>query len=372
MVDNLDEVPPEIRTLLEELDISLEPLTPERGVERFLQNEKNEIAEKTVQEHRGKLNFFLEYAEMHEIDDLNDLAGRDIDGYRMWRREESSDKVDTLSNKTMQDEMYLFRKFLKYLESIEAVKPDLSQKVDIPELSNGDGVRDLELPPERARNILEHLRRYEYASREHVVWLLHCHTGRRPGGLYSLDLQDVNLQTSDPYFEFQHREGETPLKNGVYSEEQISVPERVAEPIVDYVENRRKDVVDEYGRDPLLTTSHGRLSTNAMRMYFYKWTRPCKISGECPHDRDIDGCNAAQLNDKASKCPSSTPPYAARHGYLTQMRRAGLPVALVSQRCDVSEEVLKKHYDERSTEEKRELRREMLEKVRDQEESYIS
>lgn len=108
-----------------------------------------------------------------------------------------------------------------------------------------------------------------------------------------------------------------------------------------------------------------------MRRYFYKWARPWVITGECPHDRSQDECEAMGSLNNASKCPSSLPPYATRHGYFTEMRRKGYPLELLSERGDVSREILEKHYDERTEDEKRELRRELLAKIETQGRAYV-
>lgn len=354
--------PEELRWIAEHREASLEPLEPKVGVERFA-NSKTNITENTRNEYRRKLRFFLKYCELNEIENLNALSGRDIDGYRTWRREESSDQVDGLSPKTMRDEMYLFGDLVGYLESIEAVEDDLAEKVTIPDVSAEDEVRDIELPAERANRILNHLGKYQYASREHVVWLLHCEIGRRPGGMQSLDLDDYHPNGDDSYLAFRHRPTETRLKNAKNSEEDVSIHESVCEVLDDYIESSREDVVSDGGRRPLLTSKYGRLSKSSMRKYMYKWSRPCEISGECPHGRDIDECVAAGTSESASKCPSSCASYAIRHGYLTEMRRQRVPKALLSDRCDVSEEILEKHYDERSVEERREVRRDILNEI---------
>jgi len=45
------------------------------------------------------------------------------------------------------------------------------------------------------------------------------------------------------------------------------------------------------------------------------------------------------------------------------MRRKGVSKEVLSERCDVSEEILEQVYDERSVEEKRELRRQILQEA---------
>ncbi|EMA39167.1 tyrosine-type recombinase/integrase [Halobiforma nitratireducens] len=364
--DRPDRTLDELRQLLQDRAPSLQPLAPAAGVDRYVTRRESEITPKTVDEYRRKLDYFLEFCEMQGIDDLNAFDGRLVDDYRVWRRDHASDAVDTLGAKTMRDEMYLFRSFLRYLESIEAVRPGLADRVVVPELGDRDGVRDVEIAPEQVAAILEYLNTHRYADREHVVWLLHCRTGRRPGAIQSLDVPDVHLE-AEPYLTFRHRPGEgSRLKNGTKGEGDIAIMDAVAAVLEDYIEHHREPVTDEYGREPLLTSAQGRLSKSVMRRYFYKWSRPCAYTNECPHGEVIEACPAAQSMDAASKCPSSHASYATRHGHITQLRRLGVPKSVISDRCDVSEEIIDKHYDERTAEDRRQLQRDLFEQLHEQ------
>lgn len=360
MTSSLDEIHDTLNNLVEAAEVSLKPMSPKQGVERYLKHRQEEISENTLKEYRRKLDFFLEYCEAEGIHDLNQMDGRKIDGYETWRRYESSDCVDVLGQKTMRDDMYLMKSFFTYQEKIDSVTPGLQHKVKIPTLSDGDGVRNDELSAERNQRILAHLAKYEYATVDHIVWALHWYTGRRPGGIHSLDLKDVHTDTSDPYLEFRHRGGTTSLKKGERGEGSVNLPEVAAELFEDYKQNRRYDVLDKDGRQPFLTSKQGRLSKPYMRKLFYKWTRPCKVGKDCPHNQDMQTCAAAQTLDKASTCESAKSPITDRHGHITELLRLGVPIAIISERCDVSEEVIEKHYDERSEEECRQHRRDIL------------
>jgi integrase len=370
MVDFDDVSEEQFQELLRNVDIldPLDPLTPEEGVQRYLES-KTDISESSKKDNERSLSNFLDYCEKEGIENLNDLTERHVDEYKLWRKSESSDYVDELAPKTMQDEMFLFRAFLIYLESIVAVKSGLADAVQIPSLDDGDGVRDYDLENETVEEILEYLEKYAYASKAHVVWILCCRTGRRPGGLYSLDVDDVYLDVEEPYISFNHRE-QTELKNNSKSEKEVNITEEVTTVLRDYIADVRPDVVDG-DRAPLIASSDGRLSISTMRKYFYKFTRPCAIGNPCPHNRNPDTCEAANNMDTASKCPSAAPPYATRHGHITTLRRQGVPIEIISDRCDVSPEIIKKHYDERSEKEKRERRRKILDGVRDDAEGYL-
>ena len=129
--------------------------------------------------------------------------------------------------------------------------------------------------------------------------------------------------------------------------------------IEDYLEFNRIQATDEYGREPLISSAHGRLSESMIRETVYRWTRPC-LHTECPHERDPDTCEA-MTSFKASTCPSSRSPHGVRRGALTRMLREGTPEQVVSDRSDVSGDVLEQHYDQRTERERMQLRREFLE-----------
>lgn len=133
------------------------------------------------------------------------------------------------------------------------------------------------------------------------------------------------------------------------------------ETIEAYIENNRIDVVDAFGREPLLTSDSGRVSRATVRRDFYKLTRPCEYSNECPHSRDISEC-AATKSTNASQCPSSYTPHPLRRWSIMHQLDEGIPKELLSDRVDVSVPILDKHYDQRSKERKSERRLEELQR----------
>jgi len=365
--ENLKE---QAQILLEEFQqASLEPMSPADGVDRYIEARKSELAEGTLDDYERSLQKFLTWCENEGITDLNSLSSRDIDDYRIWCREESSDEVNQLAPKTMRDQMYLLKSLLEYLSSVDAVEPGLPDTVQVPGLDPNDGVKDRFIEPERVNDILSHLETYEYATTAHAVWVLACNTGRRPGGLRSLDLSDIHLDGKEPYIEFNHDE-DLRLKNEQKSESEVNLPPDAAAVIADYIETVRTDITVN-GRQPLLTTAQGRISTSTIRRHFYDYTRPCQVGKDCPHDKDPETCRAATDIHEASKCPSSEPPYSSRHGHITALLKAGCPPKVVSRRCDVSTDVIEKHYDERSKAEKRESRREVLDNLDEDTGGYL-
>ncbi len=360
----VDELSPELKQfgshiveqVVEEMGPSLEPKTPREAVDKYF--EQRTLKPGTEDTQSSSLGFFVRWCDAKGIDNMNDLTGDDLADYRVWRREESSDRVETLSPKTEESQQKITRKFMEYCESFNAVRPGLHEYVLVPTLDKDDEVRDEILNSETAKEILAWLRKYEYGGIQHVVWLLLAACGARTGGIHSLDLDDYVHDDDGAYLKFRHRpESGTSLKNGKEGNRNVDVSESVSEVLDDYIKDNRKDRTDGFGREPLLTTSHGRLAKSTIRNYVYAWTRPCAIGRECPYGRNPDDCDAARRNNWAFKCPDSLSCHPVRKGYITAELKAGVPKVILSERCDVSEDVLDKHYDFRTQAEKMEARR---------------
>lgn len=337
----------------------LDPIPPERAVEMHLEKMKEDLAEWTQTTHRSELRPFVEWCrEEGGIDNMNEISGRDLYEYRIWRREGgySKSKVDELAKKTLHSNLSTLRSFLKFCGQIEAVPSDLFEKVPLVKLSRSDEVSDSFLDPARAPDILDYLSRYEYASRDHVLWSLIWHTGARLGAARGIDLRDLELDGNQPSVEFVHRpETGTPLKNDERSERVNRISQRVAQILQDYIDGPRVETTDDHGRSPLVTTDAGRVSAGTVRKAFYRWTRPCFIGKECPHDEDPETCEFTAFR-KVSGCPSARSPHDARKARVTKYRNDGVPRGVVSDQLNASEDVLDKHYDRASEREKADRR----------------
>ena len=157
----------------------------------------------------------------------------------------------------------------------------------------------------------------------------------------------------------------TPLKNGTDGERIINISPALVDCLDAYVGHNRHDVTDEFGREPLFTTSAGRVSTTTVRRDFYKLSRPCEYDPDCPHGRIVAECEATR-NAEAASCPSSFSTHPLRKWAIMTQLDEGVPKELLSDRVDVSVPILDKHYDQRSEERKSRRRREVLEANMDQ------
>jgi len=329
----------------------LDPLDPDKGVQLFLRHREPSVRESTLQNARTRLRYFLEWCEERGIENLNDLTGRHLADFVSWRR-------DDIASITLQKQLSTLRVALRFWSDIEAVEDGLAEKVHAPELPDGAESRDVHIDAERAKDILSHLDRYDFASRRHVVMLLLWRTGMRRGAIRSIDVDD--LRPDDHALVLEHRpETGTKLKNGADGERWVYLGPRWFQPVEEYVEENRRAVTDDYGRRPLLTTRYGRPAATTIYDWVHRATQPCEY-GECPHDRDPDDCEARGASGMPSKCPSSHSPHAIRRGAITHHLNDDVPPETVSERMDVSLDVLYEHYDARTPREKMEVRRKNL------------
>ncbi|PHQ47270.1 integrase, partial [Halorubrum sp. C3] len=256
----------------------LEDLNPSTGVQMYLNDRHGEVSEATHQSHGYRLERFLEWCDDEGIENLNDLTGRDIQTFKLHRKQEG------LAPATLKSQMDTLRVFLRFCASIDGVHDELPESVNSPSLSDDDKRGTDILRAEAAEKILAHRSKYDYASRKHVEIRVLWATGMRMGAARSIDLRDLHLDNR--YIELHHRpDSETPLKNNLRGERQIALDPQTTNVIRDYVDENRVDSSDDYGRNPLLTTKFGRASDNSVRAWSYQMTRPCQYGMDCPHGR---------------------------------------------------------------------------------------
>jgi hypothetical protein len=190
------------------------------------------------------------------------------------------------------------------------------------------------------------------------------HTGCRISGAISLDLEDFDRNLHDDnILRFRNRKKSgTPLKNNNSSERDVTVSDNLAEVLQDYLTSRRDPTTEDSGREPLFTVPGSGSRMYRQRAYknVVAVTRPCVVSRKCPHNQEIENCEAAQRKPKAPSCPSSVANHAVRKGSITNHINEGWPKEALSERVDVGVDVLEKHYDFRTNEKQRQNRRQYL------------
>lgn len=333
------------------------PISVKDAVEIHLEHREGEVTSETLQSTEYRLGHFIRWCKHEDVGKPSELGPQDMHRYRVWRRRDGN--LAPASEKTQMDTL---RVFIRWCETMQFVDPDLHTAVLSPSLSSSDKRRNDIVDSEKAEAILEHLEKYHYASRDHVLFLLAWHTAMRTSALRALDVEDFFPENK--YVEVVNRpETGTRLKNGDNGERYIALASHVCMVIKDYVGNTRSPETDEYGRKALLSTKRsGRISKNTIRSSIYRSTRPCWYTDHCPHDKEPDSCRAVG-NSYAYECPSSTAAHSVRRGSITHMLRNDTPEQVVADRANVSEDVLDAHYDKRTGKEKMEQRREFLRNI---------
>lgn len=324
----------------------LEALEPSTAQQLFLDHKETSCAEATVQNYRYRTNAFVEWCETEGIDNLNDLSGRDIQQYRLWRKDDGD-----LNKVTLRMQMSTIRVFLKWAGRIEAVPENLYDKVMVPRVRPEERQRDETLDAETAQKILDHLVKYQYASLGHALLSILWETGIRIGAAVSLDVESIDFDNGHIQLEHRPEEG-TPLKNGQSGERLIAITAALEELLADYIQDRRHEITDDYGREPLFTSRQGRMCDSSLRRTVYRITAPCFRDEHCP---DCKNANP--------KCPESLSPHDIRRGSITHFLSNDVPVNIISDRMNVSRKILKQHYDQRSAEVKLEQRRGYLDNL---------
>ena len=353
----------------------LSPITPRDAVERFIERRQSDSTEQTLRTYHDRLMRFVRWLEHEDILNLNVVGGRDLQEYLAYRQQ-------TCNRTTLNNEFGTLKKFFEFLVAIEATEPAMPDRVQLlkPTASADDQTNVEKLPPERAREILEYLERFEYAGRRHVTMLLMWRFAFRLGDLRAIDVEDCSFdgeidkerrrmigertenvpEEIGPHLYMIHRpESGTPLKNKSKSERIVSLTDDEVRVLQDYIDKKRTEQIDENGRRPLLTSTHGRPTNTCVRRWMYRLTQPCLV-GPCPHDKDPETCEYREHGHE-SGCPSVKSPHKVRTGAISNMRECGISPEDVSERVDATPETIRQHYDFSDELQRLENRRERFE-----------
>jgi len=254
--------------------MSLEPIDPETAIKLYLTDKENDLAEASLEAHEYRLNHLVRWCDEQDITNFNTLTGRQLHEYRLWRRKEGD--LSKVAEKTQMGTVHVF---IRWLESIDGVEQDLSEKVLSLSITPDENSRDVMLDTERATEVLSYLERYEYATIDHVAIALMWHTMMRVGAVHALDIKDYDAE--EQFLEVRHRpDTGTPIKNKGGGERLVALSDQVCSLIDDWLDNQRPEVTDEHDRRPLLPSRQGRAKKATLRDYVYRWSRPCAIGNE--------------------------------------------------------------------------------------------
>ena len=89
----------------------LEPLAPETAKEMYHREREGEVAERTLQAHHYRLVHFIRWCDENDLDNLNELSGRALHEYRLWRKDDGDLKAVSLRT-----QLQTLRVFIKFCE----------------------------------------------------------------------------------------------------------------------------------------------------------------------------------------------------------------------------------------------------------------
>lgn len=320
----------------------------------FIGHKENTQKESTARAYEFPTKNFAAHCEDHGVTVTGNITQRLVTTWLDKRQKEV--KPITVKNNAKH-----IRVFLKWLGSRDLCDWDIHEKIEIPNVPDQGDVNQDVLRVELAEQSLEFLETYHYGSVYHALFLTMWRTGCRISGALALDLDDFDTHAyEDSVLQFRNRkETGTPLKNGHNGERDVTIDDDLSQVLNDYINGRREDI-EENDREPLFTVPSGRMYRQRAYKNIVAFTRPCVSGEECPHNRTIDDCEAAQDKEQAPSCPSSASLHPVRKGAITHHINEGWPKEPLSERVDVSVDVLEKHYDFRTNEKKRENRRKYM------------
>ncbi|TYT60266.1 site-specific integrase [Natrialba swarupiae] len=317
----------------------------------YLNSREGEVRDSTLKTHEYRLNHFVRWCDQNNVENLTNIDPIDIEQYKNWRRKDGD-----LSKSALKGQLDTLRVFMRYLGRLGIVDSELCESVPSVKMKRSDEVNNRKISEDNAQAILETLDRYHYATVEHVWFLLAWRTSARVGALRALDVDDYDPDNQFLYF--RERDG-TQLKNGPSGERPVALSDETCAILDDYLQHHRVTNTDQHGREPLFSSKQGRVHRNTMRRWCYTLTCPSFRGDEC----ETEECNSQSDGKTSHKCDDSVSPHAIRRASITHFLRKDMPEKMVSDRADVSEDVLEKHYDKRSAEEKMEQRRAYLDNI---------
>jgi len=328
--------------LSDEFD-EVDPSTLQEHYERYVDRQQD-CRNTTHDQYERTLPPFVEYCRDNGVRHPENLTTGLVDGY-----------VDSLKDVFDSDATILthtknIRAWLHWLAKRDHCADTVYRVLDKDELGLSPNKRDEAIPADVAEDILQSLRKQRRGSHLHAVLALTWNTGLRLSGLRALDLQD--FAADEAVLRVRHRPvTDTNLKNGSEdddspgdSERDIALHPSVVDALREYIRVERHDVSDNYGRDPLFTTAYGRPSKSTLRRWIYAATSCRWHDNQEEENEDCDG----SCDPDSDVCPFSYNPHAIRRGAITTHLTGGLRRDRAAERFDVSEPVLRAHYDERT------------------------
>lgn len=350
-------------------------VTAQELLDLYLDDQRASMSGQTPRSHRSRLGFFVDWVEDEtDYDYVDEISRTDILRFKNWRFVNRSDVEDSdelteddiHATTTVSTQMDTLRRLLRWAERNGLVAEDLHVAAESPDTDDSDDIAHRYVNPQHVKDALDYLTTYEWGQRQTVVLALCWETAMRRSAVRALDVQDWHRDDDESKGRLRLRsrpDTDTRLKNDDKGERDVAVRAEIADIIDAWIDGPRPDVTDDYGRDPLITTQHGRVSEGCIQTDIYDALRPERIGQECSCQPDGQAtCHASVKND-AYLCEDSEGPHAVRSTSITYHLNSGWPIEYVSDRADCGTKTIRKHYDEASNQEQMQRREDLLDKL---------
>lgn len=86
--------------------MELEPIDSETALELYIAEKETELSRSTVRSHRSRFGQFIRWCDERDITNLNELTGRKLQEFRLWRRNDGD--LAKVSMETQVDTLRVF------------------------------------------------------------------------------------------------------------------------------------------------------------------------------------------------------------------------------------------------------------------------
>jgi len=310
-----------------------------------------EFSDGTVDTYSYGIDKFTAWLEENSLE-LGDLKAWNVGNFTLWLEENFNLEPTTVASYT---------KAVKQLLIFCAEKDVIDESVvgghEVRTATKEERQWNKEIDTDRAKEIAAYLQEHHPAHRDTVIFTILLRTGMRTCGLLAIDLGDIYENGGDGWvIDLRDRE-DTPLKRGDDHERIVNIRQDTWKLIQEYATNHRVETTDDNGRNPLITTRHGRACPTTVSTAVLKATCPQHTGiGECD-------CDAPVTTKGARKCDESHSPHALRAAHVTHARDKGISWEDIGGRVACQPDTLRLHYDKANKQEEAERRESLLDKL---------
>lgn len=314
-------------------------------------NDRGNFSKKTFRRNGDTVNDFLQ---SQDVTDLTEVEPRDISRWNQCLQRRNYAR--TTRNRRLQT----LETFFKWAEAEwraptgeKTISGTIKRKRDSLDVSaeekSRSGDDNYRISTEKAEEIIGHLAKHDYASREMVEFLLVYHTGCRISALLSINCSDINPR--DNIIQIRNRPEQigVRLKKGNKGERDVNVSNKVMSVVTDYIDEHRSEPQDD--TDALLTSWSGRIDESTV----YRDITDLTKCGDCTNE---SGKSLTKQN--ACNCPESIGCHDLRRVAITRMRDKGIDWDTISGRVNSTVKMLKEHYDSPTYEQAAERRKQEI------------